>query len=72
MRGTIGLMVLVVSAGLSGCTEHTLTLRNDRGETVQCRGKMDEVNACEKKYEEAGYKPVEEPRVRPAPVGSGY
>ena len=68
MKIDICLFVVIVLTGLSGCASHTVRLTNDRDETVQCEGMREEVDACVKKYEAAGYKPVEEPRRARGPV----
>ena len=73
MKRIIGMLVVILLSGLSGCTTHTVHLMNDRGEMVECKGKVNEVDTCVKKYEDAGYKRAGEPAMRHAPTGgSGY
>jgi hypothetical protein len=62
MKIGVCLFIVIILSGLSGCASHTVRLRNDSDETVQCEGRGEEVDACVNKYEAAGYKPVEEPR----------
>jgi hypothetical protein len=73
MKMIIGLFVVILVSGLSGCMTHTVGLRNASGETVQCKGNAEEVDACAEKYKAAGYKKVEEAPMKNAPKGgSGY
>lgn len=72
MKRTRAMMILVL-LGLAGCMHHhTMSLQNDKGETVQCKGTSDEIDACTRKYEAAGYKPVEGHRMHRESTGSGY
>lgn len=56
----IRVMMILVLLGLAGCIRHhTVSLQNDKGETVRCKGTPDEIDACTRKYEAIGYKQVE-------------